>query len=246
MPLTDHLGELRKHLIKIILYVAVGFAICYSQGSFLSELLLQPLREALGDAGGKVVYLGILDKVLSQFQLGIWAGIILSSPFWFWEAWKFIEPALYPKEKKAIGKFVLGGFFLFWIGVAFGYFIVFPLTFQTLMSFGAENIEATISLKDYIILSIKVLVFLGLIFQLPNLMVILGFMGLVTKYSLSSYRRFVYVGFMVVAAILTPPDVLTMGGLWVPLVCLYECGIIAVAVFVHPFLKKQTEEEENN
>ena len=130
------------------------------------------------------------------------------------------------------------GFFLFILGIAFGYFIVFPLTFETLMSFGVENIEATISLKDYILLASKVLVFLGFAFQLPNVLLILGFMGIVTKYSLRNMRRYIYVLFAIVSAMLTPPDVFTMMGLWLPLVLLFEVGIVAVASIVHPYLER--------
>ena len=122
--------------------------------------------------------------------------------------------------------------------MCFGYFLVFPLTFETLLSFGVKNVQATISLKDYLVLSSKVLVFLGLVFQLPNILLILGFMGLVTKYSLREMRRYVYVGFAVLSAMLTPPDPYTMLGLWFPLVLLFELGILAVAVIVHPYLAR--------
>ena len=107
------------------------------------------------------------------------------------------------------------------------------------MNFGVQNISATISLKEYIVLAAKVLVFLGIIFQLPNLMLILGFMGIITKYSLKGMRQYVYVAFAMISAFLTPPDVITMMGLWVPLVCLFEVGVIAVAVIVHPYLARQ-------
>jgi sec-independent protein translocase protein TatC len=107
------------------------------------------------------------------------------------------------------------------------------------MSFGVSNIEATISLKEYLLLTSKVLVFLGFLFQMPNVMLILGFMELVTKQSLKAKRNYVYVAFAVASAILTPPDVITMMALWVPLVALYEIGIWAVALIVHPYLKKK-------
>jgi sec-independent protein translocase protein TatC len=131
------------------------------------------------------------------------------------------------------------GFLLFWLGVSFGYFIVFPYTFETIMNFGLANIEATLSYRDYLILAVKVLVFLGVMFQLPNVMLILGFMDLVTKQSLRSYRRYVYVVFAIVSAMLTPPDVITMMALWLPLAALYEVGILAVAMIVHPYLKRK-------
>ena len=107
------------------------------------------------------------------------------------------------------------------------------------MQFGVSEVSATISLKDYLVLASKVLVFLGVIFQLPNILLILGFMGIVTKYSLRGMRSYVYVGFAILSSILTPPDIITMMGLWVPLVALFEIGIIAVALVVHPYLARQ-------
>jgi sec-independent protein translocase protein TatC len=238
MSFVEHLEELRSAVIRITIILFLSFILCYGVGEHTQELLLAPLRSALGSTG-KVVYLGLLDKVLSQFQVAFYSSIMISSPLWFYQVWKFIKPGLYENEIKVVRPFLLVGFVLFCLGVVFGYFIVFPLTFTTLMAFGVADVEATIGLKDYLVLSSKVLVFLGMIFQLPNVMLILGFMGLVTKYSLRNMRRYIYVVFAVVSAMLTPPDPLTMMMLWCPLVLLFELGIFAVAAIVHPFLARQ-------
>ncbi len=239
MSLTEHLEELRKTLINVILILAVSFFIAYGFGESIAEWILYPLRASLkGVEQGSVVYLGLLDKVMSQLQVAFWSSIIMSSPLWFWQVWKFVKPGLYQHEVKVVRPFLLLGFLLFWLGVGFGYFLVFPLTFEMLLNFGVEEVQATIGLKDYLVLACKVLVFLGLVFQLPNILLILGFMGLVTKYSLRRMRRYVYVGFAVLAAVLTPPDPYTMLGLWLPLVLLFEVGIWVVALLVHPYLKR--------
>ena len=194
---------------------------------------MAPLRKAIGgDIGGQIVYLGVLDKVLSQFQVAFWSSVILSSPLWFFEIWRFIKPALHLHELKLIRPFLFVGFLLFCGGVLFGYYVVFPVTFETLLDFGVGNIEATLSLKDYLVLASKVLVFLGVIFQLPNVLLIMGFMGIVEVEGLQSFRRYVYVVFAALSAMLTPPDIITMLGLWVPLVALYEVGVGAVFLFV--------------
>lgn len=238
MGLIDHLEELRTRLIRIVLILGVSFVVCYGIGDKISELLLSPLRDALGTEG-KVVYLGLLDKVLAQFQIAFWSSVIFSSPLWFYQIWLFVKPGLYAKEITVVRPFMIFGLLLFCLGVSFGYFLVFPFTFETIMSFGVQNIEATISLREYLVLASKVLVFLGILFQLPNLMVILGFMEIVTKQYLSKIRRYVYAGFAVLSAILTPPDVITMMALWLPLAVLYEIGIICVTLIVHPYLKKK-------
>ena len=239
MTLTEHLEELRKTLINVVIILALSFFVCYGYGEYIAEFLLYPLRNSLeGANAGQIVYLGLLDKVMSQLQVAFWTSIIISSPVWFYQVWKFVKPGLHSHEIKAVRPFLLIGSIFFCLGVCFGYFLVFPLTFETLLSFGVKNVQATISLKDYLVLSSKVLVFLGLVFQLPNILLILGFMGLVTKYSLREMRRYVYVGFAVLSAMLTPPDPYTMLGLWFPLVLLFELGILAVAVIVHPYLAR--------
>ena len=240
MTITEHLEELRKTVIRVVAILGGSFFFAYGFGQEISEVLLAPLREALSGSGaGEVVYLGLLDKVLSQLQVAFWTSIIGSSPLWFYQLWKFIKPGLYDYEIKAVRPFVMVGFLLFCLGVSFGYFLVFPMTFQTLMQFGVQDVTANISLKEYLVLASKVLVFLGVVFQLPNIMLILGFMGIITKYTLRNFRSYVYVGFAVLSSMLTPPDIVTMMGLWIPLVCLYEVGILAVAVIVHPYLARQ-------
>jgi sec-independent protein translocase protein TatC len=240
MTFTEHLEELRKTVIRVVIILGVAFMACYSFGEYISEFLLKPLRDVLSATNaGQIVYLGLLDKVMSQLQVAFWTSIIASSPLWFLEVWKFIKPGLHDFEIKAVRPFLFIGFIFFCLGISFGYYLVFPLTFETLMSFGVEHVKATISLKEYLILSSKVLVFLGLIFQLPNILLILGFMGLVTKQSLRGMRRYVYVAFAVVSAFLTPPDPYTLLALWFPLVFLFEFGILVVAMIVHPYLARQ-------
>ena len=240
MEMTEHLKELRSRLLGIIATVSISFVICYALGDRISEILLAPLREVLAShASGEIVYLGVMDKVISQIQIAFWASLFFSSPLWFYQIWKFIKPGLYQYEIKAIRPFVLVGFILFSAGITFGHFLLFPFVLATLVEFGITDVKATISLKEYLTLSGKVLIFLGLIFQFPNCLLILGFMGLVTKQSLQKMRCYIYVLLAILSAIMTPPDPMTMLGLWVPMVALFEIGILAMALIVHPYLKRQ-------
>lgn len=239
MSMIEHLEELRSTLIRVMIIVIVTFVLSYSFGEYISEILLKPLRDVLADSGkGQIVYLGLLDKVISQLQLAFWSSAVLSSPLWFFEIWRFLKPALYDHESRVIKPFIFVGFVLFAIGVCFAYFVVFPLTFKLLLDFGVGDVSASISLKDYIVLSSQALLFFGVAFQLPNVALILGFMGLVTKYSLREIRPYVVTGFAVLSALMTPPDVVSMIVLWLPLIVLYELGIWAVALIVHPYLEK--------
>jgi sec-independent protein translocase protein TatC len=238
MSILDHLEELRVRLIRILVIMIVSFGACYYFAADISEFLLQPLRAAIGTQG-KVVFTGLFDKVIAELQVTLWTSIFFASPFWFREAWLFIKPGLYEDEVKAIRPFLFVGFFLFLSGVAFGYYVVFPFTFSTIMSYGVQNIDAMLSLQDYLLLASQILVMLGILFQLPNVMLILGFMGVVTHYKLREWRRYMAVFFAVASAILTPPDVLSMMTVWVPMMVLYEVGILAVTFIVHPYLKRK-------
>ncbi len=239
MSFIEHLEELRTRLIRILIILFASFGICYYFSTEIQEILLAPLRQAIG-TNGKVIFTGLLDKVLAELQIAFWSCVFLASPLWFREIWLFIRPGLYETEVKAVRPFIFVGFFLFLVGISFGYFVIFPFTFKTLISAGVTNVEAMLNLQDYLVLASKVLIFLGLLFQLPNVIVILGFMGLVTKYSLRNMRRYLAVAFAVAAAVITPtPDILSMMCVWIPMMILYEIGIIAVAVIVHPYLKRK-------
>jgi sec-independent protein translocase protein TatC len=239
MSFLDHLEELRSRIIRVIIILFLSFSVCYSFASDISQFLLVPLKASLGGQG-KVIFTGLLDKILAELQIAFWSSILLGSPLWFREVWLFIRPGLYPEEVKVIRPFIFLGFALFILGVLFGYYVIFPFTFKTLLDYGISDIEAMLSITDYLLLASQVLVFLGILFQLPNVMLILGYMGLVTKYSLRSWRRYMAVIFAISAALLTPPDPLSMMVVWVPMMILYEVGILGVAIFVHPYLHKKT------
>ncbi len=239
MSFMEHLEELRTRLIRVLVILVVSFGVCYFYSTTIQEFLLAPLREAIG-TNGRVVFTGLLDKVLAELQIAFWSCVFLASPLWFREAWLFIKPGLYDTEVRVIRPFIIVGFLLFIFGVAFGYYVIFPFTFKTLVTAGVANVEAMLNLQDYLLLSSKVLVFLGLLFQLPNVIVILGFMGLVTKYSLRGMRRYLAVAFAIAAAVITPtPDILSMMCVWIPMMVLYEIGILAVALIVHPYLRRR-------
>ena len=232
LSLQDHLTDLRKAAIRTLIIISVSVILTYSVSDYISEILLKSLRTALQNGSGKIVYLGVFDKMVSQMQVSLWSGIVFSAPLWFREVWLFIKPGLYEKEIKFVRPFMYIGLILFWAGVLFGFFVVFPVTLNVLMQFGVSNVEANINLKDYIILSCKVYVFLGLCFQIPNVLLILGFLGVVNSSFLIEKRKYVHIALMIIAAVVSPPDVISMFALWIPLSLLYELGILAQRIFV--------------
>lgn len=238
MSFIEHLEELKKTVVRVVIILTVSFFVTYGFSSYVSAFLLTPIKLALAETGGTLIVTGLFDRILAELLVTFWTSLVISSPFWFYEIWRFIKPGLYDKEVKVVRPFLFFGFCLFVAGVCFGYFVVFPVVFPIILELGVDA-ENALNAYDYLSLSSKLLAMLGIIFQLPNVLLILGFMGLVTKYSLRSWRRYVYVALAIFSAIITPPDPFTMMAMWVPLVFLYEIGIWAVAAFVHPYLEKK-------
>lgn len=238
MTFIEHLEELKKTVVRVTLILAVSFFVTYGFSSYVSSFLLKPIKDALAATGGTLIVTGLFDRILAELLVTFWTCMVVSSPFWFYEIWRFIKPGLYQQEVKVVRPFLIFGFCLFLSGVAFGYFVVFPVVFPIILELGVDA-ENALNAYEYLSLSSKLLAMLGIIFQLPNAMLILGFMGLVTKYSLRTWRRYVYVGLAIFSAVITPPDPFTMMAMWIPMVLLYEVGIWAVAAFVHPYLERK-------
>lgn len=250
MSFWEHLEEFRKMILRIVAILGVTFLVTSVYVDKITEWLLKPLRDSLHDTkAGVIVYHSIFEKAWVQVDVSIWWAIMISSPLWFYQIWRFIKPGLHPHEIRAVKPFMILGFLLFLGGMAFGYYVAFPFGFKFLSMLGVGDVQANINLRDYISSASMILLFLGLIFQFPNLLLILGFMGLVTKQMLRKFRRYIYVGLSIVAAIFSPPDVISMLSVWVPLVVLYEVGVLAVAWIVHPYLyhvhMKDTPKNEN-
>ncbi len=240
MSFWEHIEELRKTLMRVAVIVLVAFTLtCYFVDD-ITEFLLRPLKEAflLQNGAGTIVYHSVFEKAMVQLDVSIFWAIFFSAPFWFYEVWKFIKPGLFANEVKAIRPFMIFGLFLFVLGVVSGFYML-PYVFKFLMTLGVQGVTANINLREYISGVSKVLLLLGVIFQVPNVLLILGFMGIVTKQFLRTIRRYVYVGLAVFAAIFSPPDVFSMMAVWLPLCILYEVGVLLVAWIVHPWLYRQ-------
>lgn len=236
MSFWEHVEELRKMIMKIVWILVISFLVTTYYVDQITEILLKPLRESLQiSGGGTIVYHSIFEKAWVQVDVSIMWAIIFSSPFWFYQVWRFIRPGLFDHEARAVKPFMILGWLLFIGGMTAGYFAL-PYVITFLAKLGVEGVTANINLRDYVTNVSYVLLFLGAIFQFPNILLILGFMGIVTKQLLRKFRRYIYVGMAVFAAIFSPPDVISMLSIWIPLCILYEIGVLAVAWIVHPYL----------
>lgn len=240
MSLTEHLTELRKRLSNALIALGVGFAVCYYFKDWLFAIITKPLTDALPKSS-YLIYTGLTQAFFTYMKIAFFASLVATSPFIFYQVWRFVSPALLPREKKFVIPFVLSSTLLFVGGIVFGYFIVLPPAFKFFVSFNNQYLQAMISFNEYLSLFIKFLLGFGLSFQLPVLIFFLAKLGIVTDKLLSKNRKYAILLMFVAAAILTPsPDALSQILMAIPLLFLYE-----MSIFVAKFAAKKKIPAEN-
>ena len=225
MTFTEHLNELRVRLMRCIIAAFVGLLACYAFAEQLFMLLMQPLLTLLEPSGGSLIYTGLPEAFFTHLKVAAIAGLFVASPYIFYQLWMFIAPGLYEGERKYMIPIALFSAICFVTGALFGYYVVFPFGFQFFLGYATDVIKPMPSVKEYFSFSTSMLFAFGFIFELPLFMFFLSTLGLVTHATLRKYRKFAILGGFVVAAVLTPPDVVSQCLMAGPLCLLYEVGI---------------------
>jgi sec-independent protein translocase protein TatC len=226
--LTDHLAELRDRLIKSLWAVAATTILCWNFSDKILDTIVNPVRDYVPN--GKLVFLNPMDMFLSHMKISLLAGVILACPILVYHLWRFVSPGLYDHERKYGAAFILSGTGLFFVGVCFAYFLVLPAALKFLLTFGSSSGQAMITLPEYLSFFLTMIVVFGASFELPLVIVILGLFGIVNQKFLREKRRYAVVLLAVISAVITPPDVLSMMMLLVPMWGLYELSIILVGM----------------
>lgn len=233
--LNAHLIELRKRLLWALLAMVAGMGVCYLFVEQIYGFLVQPLAKAMGpEDSQRLIYTGLTEAFFTYLKVSFFAGMFLTFPIVAAQIWKFVAPGLYKSEKRAFLPFLIATPVLFFAGGALVYYFLMPMAWHFFLSFQSDGgatglpIQLEARVSEYLDLVMLLIFAFGLCFQLPVLLVLLGRAGLVTPEQLAKGRRYAIVIAFVVAAFLTPPDVLSQFALAIPIILLYEISILII------------------
>ena len=245
-PLIEHLAELRQRLIYSFVAFIIGMIICFTIWNPIFDFLTHPLCSAMalrGHSDCGLILIKLQEGFFVAISISLLGGLVLSFPIIGFQMWRFVAPGLYKTEKNAFLPFIVASSFMFFLGASFAYYVVTPLAFDFFLGFqqtgsvldgeDVDNAAAGIafqgSAQEYLSLTIKFIVAFGMCFQLPVLLTLMGKAGLVSAEGLGNVRKYAVVAILVLAALVTPPDVITQVILFVVVYGLYEVSIFLVA-----------------
>lgn len=239
--LKPHIADLRKRLTISTITVVVMFFACFSFYEPILEWMMAPVKHAL-PVGTSMIAVEIQETFFTAMKVAFFGGFIISLPVIFWQLWLFLAPGLYDHEKKLVVPFVFFATLMFLLGASFAYYIVVPIGFDFLIAFGNSVVSVLPSIGKYVGFFTKLLIGFGIAFELPVITFFLAKIGLVNDQMLKDFFRYAVVLIFIVAAVLTPPDVISQVLMAAPLLILYGVSIYIAKVF-NPAQKEEEEEE---
>ena len=240
--LLSHLVELRQRLLKIAAAVVGVFVVLLPFSKDIFALVSQPLRDVL--PGNAMIATAVASPLLTPFKLTFFAALFVAMPVVLYQVWAFVAPGLYRREKRFAVPLLATSILLFYAGIAFAYFVVFPLMFGFFTSIAPEGVEVQTDIALFLDFITTIIFAFGIAFEVPIATVLIVWTGLVTVEKLSGARPYVFLGAFVVGMFLTPPDVISQTLLAVPVYLLYELGIMMAKIFaVRDEPDKQPDEQ---
>ncbi len=239
--LKPHIADLRKRLTISTITVVIMFFACFSFYEPILEWMMAPVKHAL-PAGTSMIAVEIQETFFTAMKVAFFGGFIISLPVIFWQLWLFLAPGLYDHEKKLVVPFVFFATLMILLRASFAYYIVVPVGFDFLIAFGNSVVSVLPSIGKYVGFFTKLLIGFGIAFELPVITFFLAKIGLVNDQMLKDFFRYAVVLIFIVAAVLTPPDVISQVLMAAPLLILYGVSIYIAKVF-NPAQKEEEEEE---
>ena len=231
MPITEHLIELRHHLIKICVAVLVIFLALVGFSRELYDFLSNPLVAQL-PANATMIATDITSNFMAPIRLTVFVAAFFAMPYILYQIWSFVAPGLYKKEKKIAIPVLMSSIFLFYAGVAFSYFIVLKGVLKFFIMFAPQNVLPMTDIDSYLSFALKLFMVFGLTFEIPVVTLLLILTGVVSIQSLEDKRRYIIVGCFAVAAVVTPPDGVSMLMLAIPMWLLFELGLFLAKILI--------------
>ncbi|WP_456380378.1 twin-arginine translocase subunit TatC [Thiolapillus sp.] len=244
-PFMSHLLELRDRLLRAVLVVLVVFLALFPFGNDIYQFVAQPLMAVLPE-GTSMIATQVASPFLTPFKLSLVAAVFLAMPYLLYQLWGFVAPGLYQHEKRLAMPLLASSVLLFYVGVAFAYFIVFPLVFRFLTGMAPEGVAVMTDISHYLDFVLTLFFAFGFAFEIPIATILLVWMGMTTPKKLAGKRPYVIVGAFVIGMLLTPPDIISQTLLALPMWILFEAGIILSRFFVRDKDEEDEDEEENH
>jgi sec-independent protein translocase protein TatC len=240
MSFVDHLIELRDRLLRVVLAIVVVLLCALPFANTLYGILAAPLIDAMPE-GTSMIATQVAAPFLTPFKMVLWMSVFLTVPVSLYQLWAFVAPGLYKHEKRLIMPLVVTSTILFYVGIAFAYFVVFRLVFPFLIGYAPDGVVVATDISSYLDFVITIFFAFGLAFEVPVATIILCWTGVTTPEQLASKRPYIIVGAFVLGMLLTPPDMISQTLLAVPMWALFEVGLIFARYYV-----REEDEDEND
>ena len=240
MPIVEHLVELRRALLRSVIAILVFFLILFPFADDIYNFIAAPIVQAI--PGSNLIAIGVISPFLTPLKMSLFLAIYIAMPYLLYQLWSFTAPALYRHEKKLVLPLVLSSTMLFYIGLLFSFYIVFPVIFTFLSSVGPASVDFAPDIQYYLDFILKVSFAFGIAFEVPIATILLIMFGATTAERLKKNRAYIIIGSFALGMILTPPDVISQVLIAIPIWLLFEVGL-----FFAPFFKvRETLKQSNN